>query len=72
MRFVRHDTGLARGLRTSGKPFGSRNAAGIADCAFCFTLSLGGDGLAVYSVRAKPLVKGVRGVWTPLYRPLED
>jgi hypothetical protein len=25
----------------------------------------------VYSVRASPLDSGVRGVWTPLYKPLE-
>lgn len=50
---------------------GSRKASGIADCAFSFVLSFGGVGFAVYSVKARLLDMGVRGVCTPLYKPLD-
>jgi len=55
-----------QGFGTSGNPFGSRNSSGTACWAFCFGFSEGGDGLAVYSVRERPLDSGVLGVCTPL------
>ncbi len=50
---------------------GSRKASGTADCALSLVGSFGGVGLAVYSVKARLLDMGVRGVCTPLYRPLD-
>jgi hypothetical protein len=58
--------GAGKGEDTSGKPLGSKNSFGMTDCAFDFASSLGGDGLAVYSVKASPLESGVLGVCTPL------
>lgn len=47
---------------TSGYPFGSRNASGMALWAFDFGLSDGGLGFAVYSVSDRLVWLGVRGV----------
>jgi hypothetical protein len=72
---VRQTRPYSRGLRlqsdsgggiTSGYPFGSRNASGIALWALLFWSSDGGLGFAVYSVRLRPVPLGVRGEPTPL------
>lgn len=44
---------------TSGYPLGKRNASGICDNAVGLLFSDGGEGLAVYSVKDKPLSFGV-------------
>lgn len=47
---------------TSGYPFGSRKASGMASCALLFWSSDGGLGFAVYSVRLRPVPRGERGL----------
>ena len=51
---------------TSGKPLGRRKASGICWEIADLVLPDGGEGLAVYSVSAKPLSSGVLGVCVPL------
>jgi hypothetical protein len=45
---------------------GRRKASGITLLALVSLDSEGGLGFAVYSVRARPVFRGVRGVITPL------
>lgn len=51
-------------ILTSGYPLGSMKSAGTILDTFalpCFLPSLGGEGLAVYSVKASERILGVRG-----------
>jgi len=54
------------GGRTSGYPFGSMKASGMPSYDGSFGEPSGGLGLAVYSVRARPVWRGVRGECKPL------
>lgn len=51
---------------TSGKPLGKRKASGTRGNAVDLCFSDGGEELAVYSVKDKPLSFGVCGVCVPL------
>lgn len=57
-------------FRTSGYPLGSMKASGTTPLSFFCRLSLGGEGFAVYSVRAKLVKLGVLGLLSPLVWPL--
>ena len=58
-----------KGVYTSGYPLGRMNSSGTTPFIFEIGLSLGGEGIVVYSVKENEFKLGVRGLLSPLVSP---